>query len=241
MDFRVLGPLSVEDERGTLALDGARVRALLAFLLLRANTAVSTADLLDELWGEDLPKSGATAVQNAVARLRKILGERVVTTPAGYLVRVEPGELDLVHFRELVERAAAAEPAERSTLLREALALWCGEPLGALGNAAFVERERSRLQDERLAALEDRIDADLALGRHADLLAELSALAAEHPLDERFRAQLILALYRSGRQAAALDVYRETRRMLADKLGLEPGPALRELERAILRQEPELD
>src|ERR671935_153059 len=120
MDFRVLGPLSVEDERGVLALDGARVRALLAFLLLHANTAVSTADLLDELWGEDLPKSGATAVQNAVARLRKVLGERVVTTPAGYLVKVEPGELDLASFRELVERASAAEPGlEPGPALRE--------------------------------------------------------------------------------------------------------------------------
>ncbi len=241
MDFRVLGPLAVEDERGQLPLDGPRVRALLALLLLRANTAVSTADLLDELWGEDLPKSGATAVQNAVVRLRKTLGTRVVTTGAGYLVRVEPGELDLARFRELVEQAGAAEPAERARLLREGLGLWRGEPLGSLGNAAFVARERARLEDERLGALEDRIDADLVLGRHADLIPELSALAAEHPLDERFRAQLILALYRSGRQAAALDVYRETRRVLAEELGLEPGPALRELERAILRQDAALD
>ena len=241
MDFRVLGPLTVEDERGPLRLDGPRVRALLAFLLLHANTPVSTSDLLDELWGEDLPKSGATAVQNAVARLRKALGDRVVTEGAAYLVRVEPRELDLQRFRDLVAEAADAPTEQRAAQLREALGLWRGEALGSIGSAAFVTRERARLEGERLAALNERIDADLALARHAALVPELSALVAENPLDERFRAQLILALYRSGRQAAALDVYRETRQVLADELGLEPGPALRELERAVLRQDSALD
>src|ERR1041385_7316197 len=135
MDFRVLGPLAVEDERGQLQLAGPRVRALLALLLLRANTPVSTSELLDELWGEDLPKSGATAVQNAVARLRKSLGDRIVTSGAGYLVRVEPGELDLHRFHEIVEQAADAPPDERAVLLRSALELWHGRPLGSIGSA----------------------------------------------------------------------------------------------------------
>ena len=241
VDFQVLGPLAASDERGPLPLEGPRVRALLAYLLLHANTPRSTADLLDELWGDDLPSTGATAVQNAVARLRKVLGVRIVTSGGGYLVRVEPGELDLHRFHDTVEQAATAAPETRARLLRDALALWHGEPLGSLPDAPFVARERARLDGERLAALNDRIDADLALGRHAALVPELSALAAEHPLDERFRAQLILALYRCGRQAAALDVYRETRENLAEEVGLEPSPALRDLQRAVLQQDPALD
>jgi len=242
MEFRILGPLEVLADGTSLPLGGPRQRALLSLLLLRANEAVSSERLLDELWGDELPASGSTAVQNQVARLRKVIGaDRIETRSDGYAVHVEPGELDLDRFRELVTAAESEDAARRSELLAEAVGLWRGAALQGLPEAPFVAPESARLEGLRLAALEDRIDADLELGRHADLVAELSALAARYPLQERLRAQLMLALYRSGRQAEALDVYRETRRMLADELGLEPSPALRDLERAILEHDPALD
>jgi len=242
MEFRILGPLEVLSDGSSLPLGGPRQRALLSLLLLRANEPVSSERLLDELWGDDLPTSGPTALQNQVARLRKVIGaDRIETRSNGYAIRVAPGELDLGRFSELVAAAEGEEPARRSELLAEAIGLWRGAALQGLPEAPFVAPESARLDGRRLAALEDRIDADLELGRHADLVAELSALAARHPLQERLRAQLMLALYRSGRQAEALDVYRETRRMLADELGLDPSPALRDLERAILEHDPALD
>jgi DNA-binding SARP family transcriptional activator len=241
MKFGLLGPVSISGDEGPVKLEGPRVRALLAYLLLHANKPVSTAELLEALWGDEYPRSGSAAVQNAVVRLRRVLGERVVTAGAGYLVRVEPGELDVEVFRDLVLRAKSSPPAEATRLLRDALALWNGEPVGGIGGAAFADRAAASLEDERVAAVAAQIDSELALGRHAELVPLLSTLTAEQPLDERFRAQLITALYRSGRQAAALDVYRETRRLLMDELGLEPGPALRDLERAVLTQDPALD
>jgi DNA-binding SARP family transcriptional activator len=241
MNFGLLGPVTISGDEGPIKLEGPRVRALLAYLLLHANKPVSTAELLEALWGDEYPRSGATAVQNAVVRLRRVLGERVLTAGAGYLVRVEPGELDLERFRDLVLRAKSSPPAEAMELLRDALTLWNGEPLGGTGSAAFADRAAASLEDERVAAVAAQVDAELALGRHAELVPMLSTLIAEQPLDERFRAQLIIALYRSGRQAAALDVYRETRRLLMDELGLEPGPVLRDLERAVLTQDPALD
>jgi DNA-binding SARP family transcriptional activator len=241
MRFQILGPVSVADDSGQLKLDGPRLKALLAYLLLHANKPVSTSDLLEALWGEEQPRSGVTAVQNAVVRLRRTIGDRIVTAGSGYLVRVEAGELDLQIFRDLVERADPAAPAEKVTLLREGLALWNGKALDGIEAAAFCAREAAALEDERLTALAARVDAELDLGRNAELVPLLSTLAAEHPLDERFRAQLIVALYRAGRQAAALDVYRETRRLLMDELGLEPSQSLRDLERAVLTQDPALD
>jgi DNA-binding SARP family transcriptional activator len=241
MRFVLLGPVGVSGGHAPAKLDGPRVKALLAYLLLHANHPVSTTELLDALWGEDVPRSGATAVQNTIARLRRSVGERVVTVGSGYLVRVEPGELDLLEFRELVAGATGAAPRERAETLREALALWIGAPLGGVESAAYAGRETAALEDERLAAVSGRIDAELELGQHAELVPLLSNLAAEHPLDERFRRQLIVALYRSGRQAAALDVYRETRRLLMDELGLEPSASLRALERSVLTQDPALD
>ena len=242
MDFRILGPVEVVEDGKPLSLGGPRQRALLALLLLHANEAVSTDRLIDELWGADAPASGPTAVQNQVARLRKVLGaDRVQTRQTGYAIRVEPDELDLHRYRQLVDAAETAEPAQRSALLAEAVALWHGGSLASLPDAPFVAAESTRLEGLRLAALEERIDADLELGRHADLVGELASLAARFPLQERLRGQLMLALYRSGRQAEALDVYRETRRMLADELGLEPSQSLRELERAVLAQDPVLD
>ena len=242
MDFRILGSVEVVADGTPLPLGGPRQRALLALLLLHANESVSTDRLIDELWGADVPSSGPTALQNQIARLRKVLGaDRVNTRQAGYEIRVEPGELDLDRHLQLVSVAETAAPAERSALLARAIALWRGDALSGLPDAPFVASESARLDDLRLAALEERIDADLELGRHAELVGELAALAARFPLQERVRGQLMLALYRSGRQVEALDVYRETRRMLADELGLEPSPTLRELERSVLAQDSSLD
>jgi len=239
MDFRILGPVEVFVEGQPLPLGGQRPRALLAYLLLHANDVVASDRLIDELWFE-APRGGTAALQTQISRLRRLLGDRIVTSGAGYALRVEPGELDLDRFRSLLAEAGAdSDPAERSRRLREADALWRGVPLGGL-DVPFAVVEAGALEELRLAALEDRLEADLELGHNGELVSELSTLVAHHPLRERLRGQLILALYRSGRQADALEAYRETRRMLNDELGLEPGPALRELEQAILRQDPGL-
>jgi DNA-binding SARP family transcriptional activator/tetratricopeptide (TPR) repeat protein len=240
MDFRILGPLDVRDADRQLALGGTRQRALLGLLLLHANEVVSSDRLVDELWGE---AEGSKALQVAVSRLRKVIGaDTLVTRPPGYELCLEPGELDLHRFEELVAAARTADdPATASETLTEALALWRGPPLADLSFEPSLQTELARLEDLRLAALEDRIDADLALGRHAAAIGELETLTASHPLRERPRGQLMLALYRSGRQAEALEVYRDTRQVLVDELGIEPGRALRELQEAILHQDPELE
>src|SRR6266508_934566 len=246
MDFRVLGPLEVRDDQGgELALGAGRPRALLAVLLLDANEVVSTDRLVDELWGGRAPATAVKAVQNHISQLRKILGDnRLLTRGRGYVLAVAPGELDLERFEQLVDagaRALAQGDAEAAAeALRGALSLWRGPALAEFAYESFAQRPAARLEALRLGALENRIEADLALGRHAELVAELDELVASHPLRERLRAQLMLALYRSGRQAEALEVYREARRVLDEELGLEPGEELRELERAILRQDPAL-
>ncbi len=240
MEFRILGPLEVEEEGQVLKLGGAKQRALLALLLLHANEAVPRNRLIDEIWGEEPPETVSTAVQVHVSQLRKTLGHDVIVTqPPGYLIRVADGELDLKRFEQSVASARAAPPAEAAGLLRDALALWRGAPLAEL-DAPFARDERARLEEQRLAALEQRIDADLELGRHAQLVAELERLVREHPLRERLRGQLMLALYRCGRQAEALDAYQSGRRLLDEELGLEPGEELRRLERAILAQDESL-
>src|SRR5262245_7323083 len=234
MEFRVLGPLEVVEEGQPVALGGARQRALLAILLTRANEVVSTDRLIDELWGQQPPRAAANTVQYYVSQLRKALGsDRIVTQQPGYRIRVEPGELDLERFEALVDRGGAGE-------LREALRLWRGQALADFADETFAQPEIRRLEELRLAALEKRIDADLALGRHTELVGELEALVGEFPLRERLRQQLMLALYRSGRQADALEAYQSARRTLAEQLGLEPSPPLQELERAILRQDRSL-
>ena len=239
MEFRILGPLEVVEDGHALALGGARQRALLTLLLTRANEVVSTDRLIDELWGESAPKTAGNALQYHVSRLRKQLGPThpIVTREPGYLIRVGPDELDLLRFERLVEEAQRSSPDVVSGLLREALGLWRGDALADVAHESFAQAEVHRLEELRLVALERRIDADLELGHDAELVAELEALAREHPLRERLRAQLMLALYRSGRQAEALEVYRDARRLLLDELGIEPSPALSELEGAILRQE----
>jgi DNA-binding SARP family transcriptional activator/DNA-binding beta-propeller fold protein YncE len=241
MEFRILGPLEVVDQDAVVVkLGGAKQRSLLAFLLLHPNEVVSRERLIDELWGDQPPETAATAIQVHVSQLRKALGrDAIVTQQPGYLIRVRDDELDLERFERSVAAAQSAPPAEASELLSEALALWRGPPLAEL-DAPFARDAGIRLDEQRLAALEQRIDADLALGRHAQLAPELEGLVRMHPLREHLRGQLMVALYRSGRQAEALDVYRSGRRLLDDELGLEPGEELRRLERAILEHDPSL-
>jgi DNA-binding SARP family transcriptional activator len=241
VDFRILGPLEVWDGDRQLDLVGSKRRAVLAVLLLHANEVVSADRLIDQLWGEKAPRNAAAALQTHVSRLRKELGAEVVATRAwGYVLRTEPGAIDLERFQRLVAEAENLPARERAEQLREALALWRGRPLDDLAFEPALAKDIARLEELRLAVLENRIDADLEAGNHNGIVGDLEALIAENPLRERLRGQLILALYRSGRQAEALEVYRETRRVLADELGLDPSPELRELERAILQQDPAL-
>jgi DNA-binding SARP family transcriptional activator len=235
LEFRILGPVEVLEDEEPIPLGGPRQRALLAILLTRANEVVSTDRLIYELWGEASPRTALNTLQYYVSQLRKLLGaNRIVTQPPGYAIRVEPDELDLARFERLLEEGGG----ERA---REALALWRGPALADFAYEEFAQTEAARLEELRLAALEQRIDADLALARHAELVGELEQLVGQHPLREKLRGQLTLALYRSGRQAEALETYQMMRRALVDELGIEPSPALQELERAMLRQDPALD
>jgi DNA-binding SARP family transcriptional activator len=241
MEFRVLGPLEVLDAGQVLPLGSGRQRALLALLLVHPNEALAVDRIVDELWEGSPPATAAKIVQVYVSQLRKALGEgRIVTQRPGYLLRVEVGELDVDRVAALRAQALEADPAATAGLLREALAVWRGEPLADLNYNGFVQPELARLGELRLAVLEDRIDADLALGRHADLLPELESLVARHPLQERLRAQQMLALYRCGRQANALAAYQDARRTLDTQLGIQPGEQLRTLEQAILNQDATL-
>ena len=243
MEFRILGPLEVWAEGVEVSLGGPKQRALIALLLLHPNEVVPTDRLIEELWGEDSPERAAAALRVNVSRLRKALPQDVLTTRSpGYVMRVEPDELDLHRFERLVDegrsllaRGLAADASER---LREALSLWRGPALADFAYESFAQAAIARLEEIRLAAVELRIDADLVLGRHDELVGELEALVAEHPLRERLQMYLMTALYRSGRQAEALDAYKDARRALVDELGIDPSPALQELERAILRQDP---
>src|SRR5262249_2393362 len=204
MEVRLLGPLQVEDRGRVLALGGPRQRALPAVLLLTATEVVPTDRLIDEVWGEAPPAPVGKSVQVYVSRLRKAMGDgRLVTRDPGYLIRVERRELDLARFEDLVREAGAAPPERAAGLLRDALALWRGPPLADLVDEPFAHAAAARLDEVRIAALEARIDAELATGRHADVVGELEELIAAHRLREGLRAQLMLALYRSGRQAEA--------------------------------------
>jgi predicted ATPase/DNA-binding SARP family transcriptional activator len=245
MEFAILGPLRVDGPDGPVALKAPKQRALLALLLLaHREDGVSAARLAEGLWDDDPPPTATKTIQVYVSQLRRALGPAspIVTRSSGYAIELEPGQLDLERFERLLERARdTVRPQEAAALLREALALFRGPPLAdtPLHGAAAVEAER--LQSLRLTALEQRIELELSLGRHAETAAELQALAREHPYRERLHGQLMLALYRSGRQADALDAYRRIRSALVDDLGLDPGRELRELERAILAQDPALD
>jgi DNA-binding SARP family transcriptional activator len=242
MEFRILGPLEVVERGRVLALGGSRQRTLLALLLTRANEVVSSDRLIDELWRGRPPKTAVNALQYHISQLRKTLApsEAIVTREPGYVIRVGPDELDLLRFERLVEEAREAPPEVATQLLHTALGLWRGPALGDLAYESFAQAEILRLEELRLGALERCFEADFALARHSEVVSELEALVRQHPLREGFRAQLMLALYSSGRQADALEVYRETRRVLVDELGIEPSPGIQELEQAILRHDPDL-
>ena len=241
-DFRILGPLEVSDETGPLLLGGQKQRAVLAMLLLEPGRVVSVDRLIDALWGEHPPRTATTSLQNFVSQLRKTLGPEILETkPPGYRLRVRPGELDLDRFRVLVESARSAEPSERADKLRHALALWRGPPLADFTFEAFAQPHIVHLEELRLTNLEEWVEAELEAGGHADLVGELEVLVEESPLRERLRGQYMLALYRSGRQAEALQAYQEGRRLLVDQLGIEPSRDLQQLHGALLRQDAELE
>jgi DNA-binding SARP family transcriptional activator len=242
LEFRILGPIEVWQDGTIQPIGGAKQRALVAMLLLDAGRAVSTDSLIDRLWGESPPPSASASLQNFVSQLRKVLGaETLKTSPPGYKLDIQPDQLDLERFRRLVEDSRNKPAPERALQLRDALALWRGPALADISYEPFAEQESTRLEELRLSALEGRVDADLEAGHHAELVGELEALVRDHPLRERLRGQLMLALYRSGRQAEALDVYHSGRRILVDELGIEPTAALQQLHSSILRQDAGLE
>jgi DNA-binding SARP family transcriptional activator len=247
MDFRVLGPFEVDEGGREVVVGGPRPRALLAILLLRRGEAVPTEALIEQLYGSRPPAGAAKSLQVLVSRLRKSLagGGTIRTVAGGYALDVDRERVDLDRFEALVDRGRTAlangDAATAASSLEEALALWRGPALADFRYDEFAQSAIAELEERRLAAVEDRVEADLALGRHAELVAELERTIAAHPLRERPRGQLMLALYRSGRQAEALEVFADTRRMLSEELGLEPSVALRTLQRRILEHDPALD
>jgi DNA-binding SARP family transcriptional activator/tetratricopeptide (TPR) repeat protein len=244
--FGILGPLEASNEDGPVALGGAKQRAFLADLLLHAGRVVPRDRLIDDLWGEEAPATAVHSLEVYASSLRKA-GRTAGGAPLlaarsnGYVLEVEPEDVDAARFDRLATEGRASltggDPAGGAARLREALALWRGDPLVDVAYEGFAQAEIARLEEARLAATEDLIDADLRLGRHAEVVAQLPALVAEHPLRERLVGQLMLALYRTGRQADALEAYRAARERLTDELGIDPSPELRALETAILRQD----
>jgi len=253
VEFRLLGPFDVVENGRSVGLGGAKQRAVLAILAIHANEVVPADRLIEQLWPGDAPDSAVSTLQGYVSRLRKVLDPNgsngaqptIVFRAPGYVLTMPPERIDARRFERLLSeaeaRAATGDAAGAAGSLREALALWRGAPLADFTYEEFAQPEIARLEELRLRAVEERIDADLACGRHAALVPELEALVAEHPLRERLRAQLMLALYRSGRQGDALAAYRDARGVMQEELGLEPTRALWELERSILQQDPSLD
>jgi DNA-binding SARP family transcriptional activator/streptogramin lyase len=244
VEYRLLGELEVLDA-GPIEIAPGRQRSLLALLLIHKNAIVSTGQLVDELWDESPPATAEKTIHVYVSRLRKRLpGGRLVTRGSGYLLRVDEGELDAARFESMLKdgRAAlaAGEAGGAVRVLADALALWRGPAFADFRYEPFAQAEIARFEELRLAAQIELAEAELALGRHEQLVAQLQTLVARHPLQERLRGQLMLALYRSGRQSEALECYREGRNTLVGELGIEPGPELKELEQAILRQDARL-
>jgi len=249
MEVRVLGPLEVRVDGRAMAIRGARPRAVLAVLALQAGRPVSAERLAVALWGEDAPQGAVKTVQVHVSRLRKALGDSsgalLATTPAGYRLVLGPDELDAERFERTVaagrEVLTAGDADRAASMLRAALALWRGAPLEEFGWAPFAPIEMRRLEELRLAAVELRVEADLAAGRRAELVPELQRLTTDHPSRERLHAHLMVALYRSGRQAEALEAYRHARAVLVEQFGIEPGSELRDIHQAMLVHDPALD
>src|SRR5215203_1723464 len=242
LEFRILGAFEVERDGESVAIEGHRQRALLAALLVRANEIASTDRLIDDLWGGDAPRTAATSLQNAISRVRKALcADVLLTRPPGYVLLTNPDAVDASRFEQLLAAARSAAPDDRVEKLNGALALWRGDPLAEFAYAPFAQVEIRRLEELRLITLEERIDADIERGRHSELIGELEGLVSANPLRERLRTQLMLALYRAGRQVEALQVYQDARRTLSEELGIDPGPALRQLHGSILRHEPGLE
>jgi DNA-binding SARP family transcriptional activator len=249
MNFRILGPLEALEDGERVALGGSKRRAVLALLLLHAGETLTTDHLVDELWGEQQPTAAAKTAQVHISRLRKVLadagaGDLLVTRENGYELVVEPERIDAHRFERLVAEGSSAlsagEPDAALEALEAALSLWRGPPLADLAYEPFVQQEAAHLEELRVTALEQLVEAKLVLGRHAEVIGQLEQLVSEHPYRENMRAQLMLALYRSDRQADALQAYQDARRKLVDELGIEPGERLRELERAVLAQDPAL-
>jgi DNA-binding SARP family transcriptional activator len=253
IEFRVLGPLEVWCDGQRVPVSAAKQRTLLAILLLHAGRVVAAEELIDQLWGERPPATARKTLHNYVRRLRTTLAEgaealavppMLLTEPSGYLLQLGDAELDLHRFEQLREQAQQATSAgdlERAAaILRQALGLWRGPALADIAAETLLRTEAGRLEERRLAALEARIQAELDLGRHAELVGELEALADQHPLRESFCGQLMLTLYRCGRQVDALGAYRAARRLLIEEFAVEPGPELQRLERAILVADPSL-
>jgi YVTN family beta-propeller protein len=250
IDFRILGPLELSVDGRVLPLGSPKQRALLALLLLHANETVSRDRLIEELWGDAAPATVESAFHVYLSRLRRLLdsagdGGALVRHAHGYSLRIEPDQLDAQRFARLAsegsEALASGEAELAADRFRQALALWRGPPLADLESESFAVAANARLDEERVLVLEQRLEADLALGQHRELVAELETLVTEYPYRERLRGQLMLALYRAGRQAEALHAYQEARHTLVEQLGIEPGQALRRLEQAILQQDGSLD
>ena len=245
MDFRLLGSLEVDQDGRAVAL-GPKQQSLLAILLVHRGEVVTADRLIDDIYGGQPPPSAIRSLHVHLSRLRKALGDRSVrTVQGGYVLDVERGSVDLDRLEDLAQQGRRAlsggDAATASSAFTEALGLWRGAPLADFRYADWAQPEIARLEEQRPAILEDRAEAELALGHHGELVGELDALVHEHPLRERLRGQLMLALYRSERQAEALDAYQDARRTLVEQLGIDPGRSLRELEKAILRQDPALD
>ncbi|MBV9604206.1 MAG: winged helix-turn-helix domain-containing protein, partial [Solirubrobacterales bacterium] len=247
LELGMLGPIEVRSDRAPVSLGGPRQRALLADLALHPNQVVSVDRLVDDLWGEAPPATAVHTIQVFVSRLRRALGaagERLLTRPPGYMLVLHADEVDADRFERLYDSARSAlgggDADQALGLLEQATALWRGPALDEFTYEPFAQAAIARLEELRVSAREDLIEAQLALGRHDEVVSDLEALIHEHPFRERPRAQLMLALYRCGRQAQALDAFRQARHALVEELGVEPGEALRELEQAILRQDPSL-
>src|SRR5712691_702198 len=249
MDFRILGSTEVLDGTRRVELPAGRGRALLALLILHAGEPVAAERVVDELWGEDPPRTAGTVVQGLVSRLRRALepgrakggpSELLQTVGGGYRLAIDPGSIDADRFKRLLDEARDATPEARSAKLSAALGMWRGPALADFTYEPFAQRAINALEELRIAAIEDRFEADLALGMGGDLVAELEHIVAAHPFRERLRGFLMIALYRAGRQTDALETYRSARSLLVEEMGLEPGPALREVEAAILRQDAAL-